>query len=87
MLKKIKNIFFLLLFFTFIFLTANFYFSDENIMTVNKSMAIYPVEIINKIHNLPILKNDTADIIEYRNDMEVYKKKKKKYTFWNLLRK
>tara|TARA_Y100000590_G_scaffold191765_1_gene218117 strand:+ start:2699 stop:2962 length:264 start_codon:yes stop_codon:yes gene_type:complete len=87
MLKKIKNIFFLLLFFTFIFLTANFYFSDENIMTVNKSRAIYPVEIINKIHNLPILKNDTADIIEYRNDMEVYKKKKKKYTFWNLLRK
>ena len=87
MLKKIKNIFFLLLFFSFIFLTANFYFSDENIMTVNKSRAIYPVVIKNKIHNLPILKNDTADIIEYRNDMEVYKKKKKKYTFWNLLRK
>ena len=87
MLKKIKNIFFLLLFFTFIFLTTSFYFSDENIMIINKSRAIYPIEIKNKIHNLPILKNDTADIIEYKNDMEVYKKKKKKYKFFDLLRK
>jgi hypothetical protein len=37
------------------------------------------------ITNLPLLKNDTSDIIQYKNDVEVFKKKKKNYTFWDLL--
>ena len=32
-----------------------------------------------------LLKNDTNNIIEYINDIEIYKKKKKKYTFWDLI--
>ena len=35
--------------------------------------------------SLPLLKNDTINIIEYSNDIEIYKKKKKNYTFWNLI--
>ena len=35
----------------------------------------------------PILKNDTANIIEYSDDIELYKKRKKKYTFWDLIKK
>ena len=85
MLKKIKKIFYLLSFFIFIFLTTNFYFSDQNIATTNKSRSIYHVDLINNMQSLPLLKNDTNDIIEYRNDIEIYKKKKKNYTFWNLL--
>jgi len=85
MIKKIKNIFYLLLFLTFIISTTSFYFSDQNIKEINKSRSIYSVNLNKYTQNLPLLKNDTNNIIEYRNDIEVYKKKKKNYTFWNLI--
>ena len=85
MLKKIKNIFCLSSFLIFIILTIIFYFSDSNIRETNKSRSIYSVKLNNNTQNLPLLKNDTNNIIEYINDVEIYKKKKKKYTFWDLI--
>ena len=85
MLKKIINIFYLTLFLIFIILTISFYFSDQNIRETNKSRSLYSVKINNKTQNLPLLKNDTNNIIEYINDVEVYKKNKKKFTFWDLI--
>ena len=85
MLKKIINIFCLVSFFIFIILTTRFYFSDQNIRETNKSRSFYAVKLINNAQNLPLLKNDTDDIIEYIDDIEIYKKKKKKYTFWDLI--
>ena len=87
MLKKIKNIFYVSSFFIFIILTTRFYFSDQNIKETNKSRAFYSVKLNNNTQNLPLLKNDTNNIIEYINDVEVYKKEKKQYTFWDLIRK
>ena len=87
MLKKIINIFYLTSFLIFIILTVRFYFSDQNIRETNKSRAFYSVKIDNKTQNLPLLKNDTNNIIEYINDVEVYKKNKKKFTFWDLIEK
>ena len=83
--RKIKNIFYLGSFFIFIILTTRFYFSDQNIRETNKSRSFYSVKINNNTQNLPLLKNDTKNIIEYSNDVEVYKKRKKKYTFWDLI--
>ena len=85
MLKKIINIFCLVSFFIFIILTTRFYFSDQNIRETNKSRSLYSAKLINNAQNLPLLKNDTDDIIEYIDDIEIYKKKKKKYTFWDLI--
>ena len=85
MLKKIKNIFYLASFLIFIVLTTRFYFSDQNIKATNKSRSFYSVKLNNNSQNLPLLKNDTNNIIEYINDIEIYKKKKKKYTFWDLI--
>ena len=85
MLKKIKNIFYLISFFIFIVLTAKFYFSDQNIKETNKSRSFYSVKLNNNTHNLPLLKNDTHNIIKYLDDVEVYKKKKKKYSFFDLI--
>lgn len=85
MLKKIKNTLYLSSFFIFIILTTRFYFSDQNIRETNKSRSLYSVKLNNNTQNLPLLKNDTNNIIEYINDVEVYKKKKKKYTFWDLI--
>ena len=80
MLKKIINIFYLTSFLIFIILTVRFYLSDQNIRETNKSRAFYSVKIDNKTQNLPLLKNDTNNIIEYVNDVEVYKKNNKIYS-------
>ena len=85
MLKKIKNILYLGSFFIFIILTTRFYFSDQNIRETNKSRSFYSAELNNNIQNLPLLKNDTNNIIEYLDDVEVYKEKKKKYSFFDLI--
>ena len=36
-------------------------------------------------NNLPIIKNDTKDIIEYTDGVENFKNNKKKYKFYDLL--
>ena len=88
MLKKIKKILFLISFPIFIILITKFYFSDKNIKQINKSRSAYSVKVNNdNTQNLPLLKNDTNNIIEFIDDIDVYKKKKKKYTFWDLINK
>ena len=87
MFKKVINLFLLLLFFIFTILTITFYFSDENIRKTNKFRSLYSVNLNKMINNLPLLKNDTSDIVQYKNDVEIYKKKKKNYIFWGLLEK
>ena len=84
MLKKIKNIFFLLLFLTFIFLVSKHYFSEQNIIFTNKSRSSYSMTLANSKNNLPVLKNDTNNIIIYINDLEDFKNKRKK-RFWEKL--
>ena len=87
MFKKVINLFFLLLFFFFTTLTITFYFSDENVRKTNKFRSLYSINLNKMINNLPLLKNDTSDIIQYKNDVEIYKKKRKNYIFWDLLEK
>ena len=87
MLKNIKNIFYLITFVTFLSLILIFYFSDTNIRKTNKSRSFYSVKANEKTLEIPLLKNDTDDVIEYRDDIEIYKKSKKKYFFWNLIKK
>jgi len=83
MFKELKYVFYLLVIFLFIFLTGKFYFSDENeknyyrsINSLNKKLSLYS-------SNLPLLKNDTNDVIEYVENK--VSKDKKKYQFWKLL--
>ena len=86
MLKKFLNIFFFLSFSFFVFLITNFYFSDINIKKTNKSRSFYDEQITHELKNLPLLSNDTMDIIEYKDDVEIFKKRKKKYKFFDLLK-
>ena len=57
------------------------YFSEENIILTNKSRSSYTLMINEDNENLPILKNDTKNIIIYKNGIEEFKKKRKK-RFW-----
>ena len=84
MYKKIKNIFFLIIFFSFIFLVTKYYFSDQNEIFTNKSRSLYLMTLTDDKNNLPILENDTNNIIIYIDDLEDFKKKRKK-RFWEKL--
>ena len=68
-------------------MVINYYFSDQNVKKVNKSRSSYLLNLNNENLDIPVLKNDTNNAIEYKDDVENYIKGKKKYTFWELLKK
>ena len=82
--KKIKNIFILIVFFSFVFLVTKYYFSEQNMLLTNKSRSSYLNTLENDKNNLPLLENDTKNIIIYINDLEDFKNKRKK-RFWEKL--
>ncbi len=83
MLKEIKYLIFIIIIALFIFFTGKYYFSDENIKKSYRSKKNIDEKIKVYAKNLPILKNDTNDVIEYVKQTD--KKKKTKFNFWNLL--
>jgi len=84
MYNKIKNILALIIFFIFTFLITKYYFSEKNIILTNKSRSSYATIIYDKYNNLTVLANDTSNIIYYINDLESFKKQRKK-RFWEKL--
>ena len=87
MFKIFKNIFPIITFIFFMVLIAVFYFSEENIIATNKSRSSYSAQSKFDLKDLPLIENDTNNIIEYSEDVEIYKKNKKSYIFWDLLKK
>ena len=85
MFKKIINIFFLIFFFTFIFLVVRYYFSDQNFILTNKSRSLYSLKLNKYEDNLPLLKNDTNHVIIYKNELEEFKNKRKKRPWEKLI--
>ena len=83
MLKEIKYLIFIVVISVFIFFTGRYYFSDENLKNSYRSFKNNDEKIRLYSENLPILENDTQDIIEYLN--QTNKNKKKKFNFWKLL--
>ena len=84
MINRIKGIFFLLFFLVFIFLIIKYYFSEQNIIFTNKSRSSYTLALENNSIKLPILENDTGNIIVYKNELDDFKKNRKK-RFWEKL--
>ena len=85
MFSKIKNTLFLIIFSIFIFLVTKHYFSDENVIFTNKSRSSYALQVNIDNKSLPILKNDTNNIIIYKNDVEEFTKKRKKRLWEKLI--
>ena len=83
MLKEIKYLIFIIIIVLFIFFTGKYYFSNENIKNSYRSYKNIDQKIIDYSKNLPLLKSDTKNIIEYVKQSD--KKKKKKFNFWKLL--
>ena len=83
MLKEIKHLIFFIIICSFIFFTGRYYFSDINKKNAYRSLNTINEKINNYAEKLPVLKDNTSDIIEYVERSTT--KKKKKFNFWKLL--
>ena len=82
MIREIKYLSFIISIVLFLFLTIKYYFSDQHIKNSYRSMNNIEKKLNSFSKNLPILKSDTVNIIEF---VEQSNLKKKKYNFWKLL--
>ena len=83
MLKELKYLLHLLTIFIFFFILIKFYLSDNYEKKFYRSLNNYD-EVIKKFSkNLPLLENDTQNVIEYVDNNT--DKSKKKYKFWKLI--
>ena len=83
MLKEIKYLIFIFVIILFLFLTVRYYLSDTNKKNSYRSFNNINEKINIYADKLPILDDDTKDIIEYVEQQST--KKKKKFNFWKLL--
>ena len=83
MLKEIKYLIFMLIIFLFLFFTGRYYFSEENKKNSYRSLTSIDEKISTYAEKLPVLKDDTKNIIEYVEQQDI--KKKKKFNFWKLV--
>jgi len=79
MVRELKYFFFIISILCFLFFTVKYYFSNENIKHSFLSMDKIDKKINNYEKDLPVLSNNTKNIIEYVNKQN---KKKKSIIFW-----
>ena len=85
MIKELKYLTYVIFISIFLFLTIKYYLSDNNKKKSYRSFNLIDKKIELFSNQLPILENDTKNIIEYVENTK--NKKKKKYNFWKLLEK
>ena len=83
MFKEIKYLIFISIICLFIFLVSRYYFSDTNKKNSYRSLNNISEKIDIYAEKLPVLEDDTKNIIEYVEQSN--NKKKKKFNFWKLL--
>ena len=83
MLKEIRYLILILIIFLFIGLTLRYYFSETNKKKSFRSLNNIDNRINIYSDKLPVLEDDTKNIIEYVEQSNI--KKKKKFNFWKLL--
>ena len=83
---KFSNILFTILILVFFLNTFKFYSSKKNFNTKEFNRNNINEIINKKISNLPILTNDTDNVIEFNNSLSSEETNGKKRNFWNLLK-
>tara|TARA_B100001057_G_C22793180_1_gene928463 strand:+ start:299 stop:562 length:264 start_codon:yes stop_codon:yes gene_type:complete len=83
MFKEIKYLIFIFVICLSLFLTGNYYFSDLNKKNSYRSLNSIDQKIKEYEQKLPILEDDTRNIIKYVEQSN--NKNKKKFNFWKLL--
>ena len=85
--SKIVNALFIFIIFMFFFIIYNYYSSNKNINSkiYNRSNADQILK--EKIKDLPVLLNDTDNVIEFNNSLDNKMTNEKKRSFWDLFNK
>tara|TARA_B100001121_G_scaffold307288_1_gene328453 strand:+ start:1142 stop:1405 length:264 start_codon:yes stop_codon:yes gene_type:complete len=83
MIKEVKYFIYIIIIIIFIFFVGQYYFSDIYKKKSYRSLINIDKKIETYSKNIPILENDTQNIIEYVENTK--SKKKKKFYFWELL--
>ena len=86
MFKEIYKVVYFIIILLFVYLLFAIYFSEENIKKIKKNRVHIENSFKDYLSNLPILENDTNDVIIY-NSSEFLEKKIKKRKIWELLKK
>ena len=84
---KIFNIVMFLLIIIFILSIYNYYSSNKNIDAKNYNRKNIDQILKEKIIDLPVLKNDTDNVIEFNNSLKDGIEENKRRSFWDLLKK
>ncbi len=85
MIKEIKYLFYLVVLSIFIFLVINYYFSDYYEKKSNRKISNFLNNFNSKNIDLPLIKSDTKNIIEYKiNSDQMINTKQRK--FWDLIK-
>ena len=84
--QKFVSIFFLILVIMFFGTTYKFYSSNKNIKDKEFNRNNIDQILNDKISDLPILKNDTDNVIEFNDGFSNEIKNDKPRSFWNLLK-
>ena len=85
MIKEIKYLFYLVVLSIFIFLVVNYYFSDYYEKKSNRKISNFLDNFNSKNIDLPLIKSDTKNIIEYKiNSDQIINEKQRK--FWDLIK-
>ena len=83
MIKEVKYLIYIFIIIFFVFFTGKYYFSDTNKKNSYRSLSNIDKKVNSFVSKLPILENDTNNIIEYVEQSN--SSKKKKFNFWKLL--
>ena len=86
MIKNILSVLIFLFTISFLFLVTNTYFSNNQQIMIKKNREKILQTIQDKINGLPILVNDTENVIEYNSGFEEDKNNIKR-NFWKLFKK
>tara|TARA_B000000532_G_scaffold90119_1_gene72121 strand:- start:105 stop:368 length:264 start_codon:yes stop_codon:yes gene_type:complete len=84
--NKVINILFIAVILSFFMVTYKYYSSSQNIEKKNYNRNNIDEIINTKISNLPILENDTKNVIEFNDGFSNDIKNNKPRSFWNLLK-
>ena len=84
--NKIFNLFLIFLIITFFLNILDYYVSNKNINVKDYNRSNIDQILKEKISNLPILINDTSNVIEFNDSFLDGKDDEKKRSFWDLLK-
>ena len=84
--NKIINLFSLIFFVLFFFNVLKFYSSENNIKNINLNRLNIDEILDDKISNIPTIKSDTNNVIEFNSSLSEKINNDKVRNFWDLLK-